>query len=325
MNKKCFYAKIVYTKYYPYYIAVNPLGGFLLKKIISAILVSVFIFLLGSCSGKNGDSESTSVSESETKTINYISDWGSAVVPDDFPAPPSKAHAFSVSNGKADEAGKGYRSDWTRLTFTCPEQEIYGFSNQLSQNGYIGGMRKMKNPTYYSEGFNGNWQNGKTFVRIVSSEDIGGGETKFVIDFFDCTDNFPDALTEYFPKFNGYTKSGGYYYGYTSSDNIETETFSGSFHPVHWNWDFGFENAFVGVSQSEFEDYVSTLADSGFSGQYINSVLDGCSVISVDMVKYVSNNESYGAFMLYNQILKTFDIVYTNNIADFLDVEEQSE
>ena len=131
-----------------------------MKKTICIALISVFVFLLGSCSGKNEASESTSVSVSETKTVNYISDWGSAEVPDDFPAPPSKAHAFSVSGGKADKTGKGYRSDWTRLTFTCPEQEIYSFSNQFSQNGYVGGMRKMNNPTYYSEGFNGSWQNG---------------------------------------------------------------------------------------------------------------------------------------------------------------------
>ncbi|MBQ4603334.1 MAG: hypothetical protein IJB16_01915, partial [Clostridia bacterium] len=80
-----------------------------------------------------------------------------------------------------------------------------------------------------------------------------------------------------------------------------------------WSWDFGFENTFIGVTLEEVEAYVNDLVNAEFSGSSATSVTDGCTVVSYDLIKETGNN-TYGVFIAYNQILKTMDIVYTNDI-----------
>ena len=50
-----------------------------------------------------------------------------------------------------------------------------------------------------------------------------------------------------------------------------------------------------------------------FSGSSATSITDGCTVVSYDLVKEIGD-KVYGVFIVYNEILKTMDIVYTNNI-----------
>lgn len=292
-----------------------------MKKLI-AIMLAASTVLLCSCSDKNDDIETTASeqtisstaaeAESTTKTdVEYISEWGIDSLPEKFPAPPAGAYNFEYEQGEANDE---YASDWVRIQFTCPENEIYRFTNDLIKAGYIGGAKKIEAPaSYFKEGFNGYWQNGKNYIRVAASQYGDDGSLTLLIDISECGDNFPTVLTSIFPKFNGYTKNVGLYNEYDENKNRLDNEFIGSLNAKSWSWDFGFENAFVGVTETDLENYVNELVNAEFSGVSSTSVTDGCTVISYDLVKEIGD-KTYGVFIAYNQILKTMDIVYTNNI-----------
>ena len=87
--------------------------------------------------------------------------------PDECPAQPANAYNFEYEQGEANDE---YASDWVRIQFTCPENEIYRFTNDLIKAGYIGGAKKIDAPsTYFKPGFNGFWQNGENYIRVAAS------------------------------------------------------------------------------------------------------------------------------------------------------------
>ncbi len=293
-----------------------------MKKTIALLLAFSMIFLYA-CSGKkdtdisttafSGQSETLASTSAVTKnsTVEYFSEWGIDLLPADFPAPPSGAYNFEYEHGQANEE---YASDWVRIQFTCPENEIYRFTNDFIKAGYIGGAKKIEEPaSYFKPGFNGYWQNGKNYIRVAASQYGENNELTLLIDIAECKDNFPMVLTSVFPKFNGYSKNSGLYNEYDENRNRLNNEFIGSLNAKSWSWDFGFENAFVGVSLEEVEAYVNELVNAEFSGASATSVTDGCTVVSYDLVKEIGD-KTYGVFIAYNQILKTMDIVYTNNI-----------
>ncbi len=293
-----------------------------MKKAIAFLLAFSTIFLY-SCSDKEstntGKEQATpSVSdEAETSaattdsSVKYISEWGIDLLPEDFPSPPKGAHNFEYEHGEANDE---YASDWVRIQFTCPENEIYKFTNDFIKAGYIGGAKKIEEPSvYFKAGFNGYWQNGKNYIRVSASQYEKNGDLTLLIDIAECKDNFPTVLTSIFPKFNGYAKNTGLYNEYDDNKNRLDNKFIGSLNAKSWSWDFGFENAFVGVTLEEVENYVNELVNAEFSGSTSTSVTDGCTVVSYDLVKE-TGDKIYGVFIVYNQILKTMDVVYTNNI-----------
>ena len=276
------------------------------------------MIFLCSCSGKSNGDETTTVTETTTQHAKAFSTWGTDKLPEDFPDPPEGAHSLSVSTGSASDSGAGYRSDWVRLKFTCHEKNLLLFSSKLNQNGYVGKAKYLSSTSYFRSGYNGNWQNGDNLVRINSSVLNDDGEFVIELDVLKCVDNFPAALEEIFPKFNGYSRNAGYYYGYNGIDEFVTDKFNGNLNETeHWYWDFGFENAFVGVTLEEFEGYVNDLIEAEFSGKLSDSTADGCSVTSADLVKE-TGDQIYGCFMLYNRSLQTLDIVYTNHIERYV-------
>lgn len=290
-----------------------------MKKFL-ALILSLSTLFLCSCSGKsNNENESTATqTQSTTKHASSFTEWGTDRLPDDFPAPPESAHSLSVSSGSASSEGTGYRSDWTRLKFTCIEKDILLFSSALNQNGYTGKAKYLSSTSYFPNGYNGNWQNGKTLVRINSCKLNDSGEFVVELDVLDCVDNFPTALTEYFPKFDGYSRNAGIYCGYNGIDDVVSEKFNGNLNVgEHWYWDFGFENAFVGVTTDDFDNYIDKLVEAEFSGKMSDSTVDTCSVTSADLVKEVGD-AVYGCFLLYNRSLQTLDIVYTNHIERYV-------
>lgn len=285
-----------------------------MRKFI-ALLISLSMLTLCACSGENGDSSSetqSDVSQTQNQT-EYVTDWGTDLLPANFPAPPSGMHELTVESGSASD--DGYRSDWVRLVFTCFEKDIYEFSNQLIANGYMGGIKNIASPsTYFLEGFNGSWHDGENLVIINNAAITESGEVAFVFDVMKCIESFPDALETIFPRFNGYAKGTGQYYRYNEDMEIVSREFEGTFSDNSWYWDFGFENAFVGVTLEQLTEYENALVEALFAGNSATSVVDGCTVISYDLVKEVGD-DVYGVFMAYNQTLKTLDIVYTNDIS----------
>lgn len=296
-----------------------------MKKIIAFLLACSMLFLCAcSDNGENIETtataeQSTTVSPAETTSqvttnpdIEYVTEWNTDLLPEDFPAPPANTHNVEFDHGQANEA---YSSDWVRIQFTCPENEIYRFTNDFIKAGYTGGAKKIDAPsTYFLPGFNGYWQNGKNYIRVAASEYSENGELTLVIDITECKDNFPAVLTSVFPKFNGFAKNSGLYTEYDENKNITDNEFIGSLNAKSWTWDFGFENAFVGVTENELEAYVNELVNAEFAGATATSVVDGCTVISYDLIKEIGD-KTYGVFIAYNQILKTMDILYTNNIS----------
>lgn len=291
-----------------------------MKKLLAFVFALLTVFLC-SCSNKNNNNATTSTAltyesstaVSTTETIEYFTDWGTDLLPENFPAPPEKAYNLSVSTGQASETG--YRSDWVRLTFICPEPNFYMFANDLQSKGYKGGFKNISSPsTYFPAGYNGGWQDGKHLVLVYNaSKKSDSNDIIFVLDILECIDNFPEALTEVFPKFEGYSGTIGSYFRYDTEGKLLADKYEGTINLDRWYWDFGFENAFIGVTLEEAEAYAQKLVDAEFSGASATDVVDGCSVVSYDLIKEIGD-KTYGAFMVYNQITKTLDIVYTNEI-----------
>lgn len=295
-----------------------------MKRIFALTLAFLLLFLC-SCSDKGDVGEETTTAELQATTENTATtiagssaetehiipaEWNSDILPEDFPPPPGGTHDIIIEQN---EANNNYASDWVSIQFTCPENEIYRFTNDLLKAGYIGGAKKIDSPAqYYKAGFNGSWHNGKNLIRVAASQYDGKGEVTVVVDITECKDNFPAVLTTVFPKFNGFSKSTGLYSEYDDNRNRITNDFPGSLNAKSWTWDFGFENAFIGVTEEELEAYIDLLVNTEFAGQSSTSITDGCTVISYDLVKETEDCV-YGVFIAYNQILKTLDILYTNN------------
>ena len=287
-----------------------------MKRLI-AFVISISLILLCACSGNETQTENSSNETVQTtEHPNSFSEWGTDLLPAEFPAPVKGMHDLKVESGNASE--DTYRTDWVRLTFTCFEKAIYDFSNSLASNGYIGGIKNIHAPTgYYYEGFNGNWQNGKNIVRVNSSKTLDSGEIEFVFDILECRESFPAELAEAFPKFEGYAISTGKYYLYNDDKSeVISRKFGGVLSDNSWYWDFGYEDAFIGVSMDEITAYENALVKAGFGGECSTSVVDGCTVISYDLYKTVGDKR-HAVFVAYNQILKTLDIVYTNDASLF--------
>ena len=96
---------------------------------------------------------------------------------------------------------------------------------------------------------------------------------------------------------------------YFHSEVDETNDYHGKPEHIKWQWNIRFRDSFIGVSLDDFYEYCDKLTAAGFNGGLVPEMLDGCSVISTDMIK----GESLAAFMLYNQTTKTLEIIYTND------------
>ncbi len=295
-----------------------------MKKIIALMLAFLLLFLCACSDNGNTDPETTTEGQSSTELTvattvanstkkaddKTLSEWNSNLLPEDFPEPPNGTHDIIVEQYPANEK---YAAEWVSIQFTCPENEIYRFTNDILKAGYTGGAKKIEAPTkYYKSGFNGAWQNGKNLIRVAASQYDDKGEITVVIDITECNDTFPVVLTTIFPKFNGFSKNKGFYSEYDENRNRLTNEFPGSLNAKSWTWDFGYERAFVGVTEEELDAYVNELINAEFAGMSSTGVTDGCTVISYDLIKETETC-IYGVFIAYNQILKTLDILYTND------------
>lgn len=292
-----------------------------MKRII-ALLISAITLFLCACSGQSEKPEETTETTAPESTVKYETDWRTAPLPASFPAPPEKMYDYYFSKGTASEKSGSYQADWLRLYFICPENEFFVFASKIKECGYTGSFKKFEGTTaYYPEGYYGHWQDGEHLIRINKAEALDSGDYKIVLDIVECSDNFPEALTQFFPKFDGVTKSTGSYCGHDEANQSETTEFNGAFESPYWHWNFIEDDCFVGVEEAEVEAYVDKLGRAGFVGPYVHSTTDGCSTLSVDLTKTV-DGVKYGVFILYNETLKTLDILYTNNSDSYLSSDE---
>lgn len=300
-----------------------------MKRII-ALLLAISIVFLCACSKNSTDeetitaaaettvaAETTSNAEASTSLPDYITEWGSDLLPADFPAPPANTYDVTVMDIPAEDELSGACFDITRLIFTCPENEFYNFCNSLIQYGFFGGMKNIKNGTIYGDGFSGGWKNDEHIITIVVSEYEDNGDLKMCLDISENVSAFPDALKAYFPELAFPAHTGGTYIGYNSEED-QTNIFTGKFEHMYWQWHFKFDNAFTGVSMNDFNKYIDALEEDGFNGEMASSVIDGCTVINADIIK-----DDFAILLTYNQVLRRLDIIYTNHAAYFFGEEEE--
>ena len=288
-----------------------------MKKYFAFILAASMIFLCA-CTGNDtsGTTVTTAVETTSESEKVIITDWNSDLIPADFPAPPDGTFNFETAKGNHLTDENDYNSDWVRMRFTCPYNNFFGFTNNLLANGYIGRTRTVNeiDNIYYRNGVHGYWQNGTNIVKINSSN-IENGNLTVVIDIVPCTKGLPEKLLEFFPDFDGYCAGPGFYCGHDASLEFITSAPDETLTP-NWHWEFlctgNAGNAFIGVTEEEFDDYCDLLGKEKFSGPIGVSTVDGFEVTTVDTLKDIDDT-TYGAYMLYNPDLMILEFAFTNN------------
>ncbi len=298
-------------------------GDINMKRTVAIFLTFAVLFLCA-CSAEKTQPDTPAKSTTEyvsadlttapppTTVPVIISEWGTDLLPKKFPAPPDGTYAFEAEKCEKGKYNTHYASDsFTRIYFTCPEQNFYYFTNSMKELGYLGASKKITNGTFYINGYRGLWQDGKNIVLINSTANTGENEINVVMDIVPCAAaTSDDPLKDIFPVFKGYS-TGSEYRGYDAGETLLEDEYTNSF-PPYWFWQHRFSNSFVGVSYEEFEAYREALEKREFSGVIKASTVDGCNMLSMDVTK-TADDETYAVLLLFNQTLKTLDIVYTNN------------
>lgn len=292
-----------------------------MKKFSAIILTFTILFLCACTSAKTDNTTTTEfvpvkLTETTVTTIPttapvFFSEWPADLLPEKFPAPPEGSYAFEFAKGNPEKDEGNFHSEWVRIRFVCPEQNFHTFTNEMVSLGYIGSSKRINEGTFYQSGYNGAWQDGKNIVRIDQTYTDANNNMQVTIDIVPCKNTFPDALTEIFPKFEGYTTSTGVYCGHDSNGTQISDSYKGSFDTA-WHWEYRFSKGYVGVSLEEFESYYETLGEMGFSGVISAALVDGCDMLSVDVEKTVGNT-TYVAHLLFNQTTKTLDMAFSND------------
>ena len=294
------------------------LGEKIMKKFIVPILAISMLFLCA-CSGNNTPpiaETTTNVQTTESDKKEVISEWGSELLPDNFPSPPEGTFDFEIAQGNHLTDVSDYASDWVRMKFTCPQNKFFDFTNALLTNGYIGRTRTVNeiDNYYYRNGVHGYWQDGTNIVKINSSS-VNNGNLTVIIDIVPCTKGLPEKLLEFFPDFDGYCVGSGLYCGHDASLEFITSQPGDTLSP-NWHWEFlctgNKGNAFIGVTEDEFDDYCDLLGEAKFSGPITETTADGFTVTTVDTTKNIGNT-TYGAYMIYNPDLMILEFGFTNN------------
>ncbi len=294
-------------------------GEINMKKICAIILVFSTLFL---CACTSGDTEKTTTSAPTSavdKTI--ITEWGTDLLPEDFPAPPNGTYNFEIAQGNHETDVSDYAADWVRIRFTCPTNALYEFTNAFLNSNYKGGSKNVtEGIDYYRTGLHGYWCDGEKIIKINSSntafiQETMASETTVIIDIVPVKKGIPEVLLQYFPDFDGYCVGNGIYCGHDASLEFISSDYSAGLSP-NWHWEFlgtgSYGNCFVNVSQDDFDDYCDLLGEAKFSGPISTGIVDGFNVTMVDVTKDIDNT-TYGVYIIYNHSLLTLDIAFTNN------------
>jgi len=285
------------------------------------LLALIFVFLTACSSDPSPNSPETSadsptVSQSETteREIEYVTSWGTDLLPDNFPAPPATMTMYSFSLDEHDETMYRKDAQVLTLTFTCKKPDFITFSNNLIQAGYKGGHHQVTDSDFNNGYLYGGWQDGKTAVILNGGVQLENHEFTYILEVSECYSLFPSGLDSLFPEFKGYSISPGKYSykdidGNYQFDDIPKD-FSGKVWMLtHLTTD---KNYYIGVTETEFTDYYEALLDAGFSGtiDYVN--LDGANSVTLDVSKEDENGFLFVS-MLYNISSQTLSAVYSND------------
>lgn len=261
--------------------------------------------------------EKTDAGSVTGETVTSSSKATADDLPEGFPEIPEGTSNISIVRYGKEDSKSGYRSDWIEVKFSAPEHSIMKFSQDLVAAGYKGGIKYIESEDgvyeYYGIGWHGGWQNGKHIISIIKSEKEIDGSFALTLHITECGSSFYPELVNYFPEFKGQSLTSGKYYEVLSSGRTVKHDFDGQFHEK-WQIIYAFEEAFTGVSMSQFESYLKTLENAGFVGQTVIYRLDGCSARIYDGI-----NSEKGLYIsiIYNENLQDLNVVFTNDGRNF--------
>ena len=263
--------------------------------------------------GESANAGETSTGEKATSSVKITADD----LPDGFPEIPEGTSNISMVRYSKEESKAGYRSDWIEVKFSAPEHSIIKFSQDLIAAGYKGGIRYVETEDgiyeYYGNGWHGGWQNGKHIISVLKSEKEIDGSFALTLHIAECGRSVYPEFGQYFPEFNGQSLTNGKYYEVLSNGSTVKHEFDGSFHEK-WQLIYAFEEAFMGVSTSQFDAYVKTLRDAGFVGQTVIYRLDGC---STKMFDGINSEKGLYISMIHNENIQNINVVFTNDGINF--------
>ena len=303
-----------------------------MKKFIAIILAFTFAFLVA-CSnneqenvryinGANPSGLDREIASSWDDFVTPTADPSSAdvqnqmsaseILPENFPGVPDGASDIRLAVMPYSE-DSGYPGEYIELKligdFTC----MVLFSQSLKDIGYKGGVKEIRDGTYYPSGIHGAWQDGTNLIRIVGTEPIADGTTDITLHIVKCENLFPEELAAFIAPFSGFSGTIPYYYEIEESGSTLRD-FNGGFH-AKWIMNFSDDASFVGVMRSDFENYLVTLEESGYTiGSTEAGTLDGCNTFLVDAM---SSDESIYIIMIYNESIASLDYYVTNDIEGF--------
>ena len=307
-----------------------------MKRFIALLLSLLFIFLCGCEEEKPQNNNVSYVNlddytgiqretktnwfENETATGEKTTDSSKVTaddLPEGFPEIPEGTSNISIIRYSKENSKAGYRSDWIEVKFSAPEHSIIKFSQDLVSAGYKGGIKYIESEDgiyeYYGNGWHGGWQNGKHIISVLKSEKEYDGSYAITLHISECGESFYPELASSFPEFKGQSLTSGKYYEVLENGRTVKHDFDGSFHEK-WQIIYAFEEAFMGVSLSQFEAYLSQLSNAGFVGQTVYYRLDGCSTRIYDGI-----NSEKGLYVsiVYNENIQDMNVVFTNEGRNF--------
>lgn len=289
-----------------------------MKKFLAALTAFIFLFL-SACSDNGGTKQTPSDAPTAALTteVQYVTSWGTDLLPDNFPAPPATMSMYSHSLDEHEELFYPNGAQVLTLTFNCTKPDFTIFSNSLKEAGYKGGFAHVENGEYYYDGFYGGWQDGETIIIISGSVELNSLEYTYILEVSKCADYFPTGFDGLFPKFEGYAINSGTYTFKNSDGEYELDDMPKDFSGKTWMVTHSITdyNSFIGVSEAQFRAYCNKLSAAGFDGEISFSTIDGATAMMLDATK-----ESDGKFLaislLYNSSSGMLDVLYTND-SDF--------
>lgn len=286
-------------------------------KKTAAVLMALIMLFLTACSTQPTETPETasdSPAVPQTTAVEYITSWGTDLVPDGFPAPPATMSMYSYSLSDHEPIFYPDGAEVLTLTFNCNKPDFITFSNALKEAGYKGGFAHINNGEYYGNGFIGGWQNGEKAIIINGTVELDSLNYTYMLEISDCYKNFPSGLKGIFPEFKGCTINSGTYNYKNSQGEYVIDDVPRDFSGKTWLLKYSAEdyNYFIAVTEEDFKAYCKAFSEMGFSGELAFSSLDGTNVITYDGTKE-TDGKFLAVSMLYNSSMQTLEILFTND------------
>ena len=298
-----------------------------IKKATALFLAAMLLFLCA-CSGnetqptENQQTAATlPINQAQSKAAAETKDgWNSSVLPESFAHEPQGCKTISTQIIPASRLKSEYTVEAVRITLRCLPEQMDAFSEEMVSLGYVGGICFYKGSEIYGDKVVGHWTNDEYLATISDSKESiaekDGLRYTLTLDVVKCENGVPEVLKKGFSEVKTcWTRADGEYYG-INAIGIENAEPDETLSDVNWMWKFRDEDAFIGVTSQEYEDYLLQLTVLGFEG-YAEVESDEYGEIVYYSAEYSYDNNSFGVYLCYITYLSTLEIIYSNDISYF--------